>query len=196
VADRLTSLARRSASAGRRIGAQTAPPKAPRSPPLHIRERLQVSDVPTKGPVIGEDLRFRRRPPDGRPPALMEANAKAARGHLTARGESPRRGYPEEPLLRRDPSRWRIDQHPFANHLPLRALLGTCFARHKQATPTGRGRLKPPSKGCQGVSIPAVPYPLTSPSRRLHSPQGGQNMIPSSQHPSSRSRPTGLSDGR
>jgi hypothetical protein len=36
---------------------------APRSPPLQIRERLQVSHVPTKGAVIGEELRFLRRPP-------------------------------------------------------------------------------------------------------------------------------------
>jgi hypothetical protein len=44
--------------------AQTAPPPmAPRSPPLLIRERLQVSHVPTKGSVIGEDLWFGRGAP-------------------------------------------------------------------------------------------------------------------------------------
>ena len=96
---------------------------------------------------------------DGRPPALIEANTKAARGHLTARGESPRRGSPEEPLLRRDPFRRRIDQHPFANHLPLRALLGTCFARPKQATPGGRGRLKPPFQGVKGPPYRPFPSP-------------------------------------
>ena len=34
-----------------------------RSPSLQIRERLQVIHVPTKRPVIGEDLRFGRRLP-------------------------------------------------------------------------------------------------------------------------------------
>jgi hypothetical protein len=37
-------------------------------------------------------------------------------------------------------------------------------------------------RGCQGASIPAVPYPLTSPPRRPPLPPGGQNMLSPSTH--------------
>ena len=46
---------------------------------------------------------------------------------------------------------------------------------------SGPSTASPPSRS-QGASIPAVPCPLTSPARRLHSPPGRQNMISSSQH--------------
>lgn len=45
-----------------------------------------------------------------------------------------------------------------------------------KATPGERGRLRRPD-GCQGASIPAVPYPLTSPPSRSLPPPGRQNMI-------------------
>lgn len=49
-----------------------------------------------------------------------------------------------------------------------------------KATPGGRERLRRPD-GCQGASIPAVPYPLTSPPSRSLSPVGRQNMISGSE---------------
>jgi hypothetical protein len=52
----------------------------------------------------------------------------------------------------------------------------TCFACARKGC-TGRAGTASPPFRCQGASIPAVPYPLTSPPSRFLSPPGRQNMI-------------------
>ena len=60
------------------VGAQTAPPVAPRPPPLQVRDRLHASRPSAKGSVVGKGLWFGpQTAPDGRPPALVEARSDA-----------------------------------------------------------------------------------------------------------------------
>lgn len=56
------------------FGAQTAPPMAARSPPLHNRDRLYAGYLSERGFVGGQGLWFGPRTAlDGRPPVLIEA---------------------------------------------------------------------------------------------------------------------------